>query len=91
MIALQLKKSKITHTHFSLVSSVQFICSVMSDSARQWTAARQASLSIIKSQSLLRLIFTESVMPHTHLNPQMKYIIVWRQEGGNTAPGLAAT
>ena len=32
-----------------------------------WTAASQASLSIIKSWSLLKLISTESVMPSNHL------------------------
>ena len=32
-----------------------------------WTAARQASLSITNSQSLLKLIFIESVMPSNHL------------------------
>ena len=32
-----------------------------------WTAARQASLSIINSQSLLKLMSTESVMPSNHL------------------------
>ena len=32
-----------------------------------WTAARQASLSITNSQSLLKLISTESVMPSNHL------------------------
>ena len=32
-----------------------------------WTAARQASLSITNSQSLLRLMCTESVMPSNHL------------------------
>ena len=32
-----------------------------------WTAARQASLSITISQSLLKLISVESVMPSTHL------------------------
>ena len=31
--------------------------------ATPWTAAHQASLSIINSQRLLRLMFTESVMP----------------------------
>ena len=34
-----------------------------------WTAARQASLSIIDSQSLLKLMFIESVMPSNHLIP----------------------
>ena len=32
-----------------------------------WTAARQASLSITNSPSLLRLMSTESVMPSNHL------------------------
>ena len=32
-----------------------------------WTAARQASLSFTISQSLLRLMSTESVMPSNHL------------------------
>ena len=32
-----------------------------------WTAARQASLSITNSWSLLKLMFIESVMPSNHL------------------------
>ena len=32
-----------------------------------WTTARQASLSITNSRSLLRLMSTESVMPSNHL------------------------
>ena len=32
-----------------------------------WTVARQASLSITNSQSLLKLMSTESVMPSSHL------------------------
>ena len=32
-----------------------------------WTAAHQASLSITNSQSLLKLMFIESVMPSNHL------------------------
>ena len=32
-----------------------------------WTAARQASLSITNSQSLLKLMSTESMMPSNHL------------------------
>ena len=36
-------------------------------SATPWIAARQASLSITNSQSLLKLMFIESVMPSTHL------------------------
>ena len=48
--------------------SIQFSCSVMSDSLRlPWTAARQASLSITNSQSLLKLMSIESVMLSNHL------------------------
>ena len=39
----------------------------MSDSAAPWTPARQASLSFTISQSLLKLISIESVMPSNHL------------------------
>ena len=39
----------------------------MSDSVTPWTAARQASLSITNSQSLLKLTSIESVMPSNHL------------------------
>ena len=46
---------------------VQFSHSVMSDSATPWTAAHRASLSITNSQSLLRLMSIESVMPSNHL------------------------
>ena len=46
---------------------VQFSCSVESDSATPWTAAHQASLSITNSQSLLKLMSIESVMPYNHL------------------------
>ena len=46
---------------------VQFSRSVMSDSATPWTAACQASLSIANSQSLLKLMSIESVMPSSHL------------------------
>ena len=52
--------------HRSL-SSVQFSGSVMPDSATPWTAAHQASLSITNSQSLLKLMSIESVMPSNHL------------------------
>ena len=37
--------------------------------ATPWTAAHQASLSITNSQSLLKLMFIESVMPSNHLIP----------------------
>ena len=39
----------------------------MSDSATPWTAARQDSLSITNSQSLLKLMSIESVVPSSHL------------------------
>ena len=48
-------------------TSVQFSHSVMSDSATPWTAACQAFLSITNSQSLLKPMSIESVMPSNHL------------------------
>ena len=48
-----------------LFSSIQFSCYRLF--VNQWTAARQASLSITNSWSLLRLISTELVMPSNHL------------------------
>ena len=48
-------------------SSVQFSHSVMSDTATPWTAARQVSLSITSSQSLLNLMSIELLMPSNHL------------------------
>ena len=42
-------------------------CSAVSDSVTPWTAARQASLSITNSRSLLRLMSIESLMPSNHL------------------------
>ena len=50
-----------------MYSSVQFSCSVMSDSETLWTAARQASQSITNSRSLLKLMSIKSVMPSNHL------------------------
>ena len=40
---------------------------MLSDSATPWTAARQACLSITNTQSLLKLMSIESVMPSKHL------------------------
>ena len=45
--------------------SVQFSCSIMSDSL--WITAHQASLSITNSRSSLRLMSIKSVMPSSHL------------------------
>ena len=47
-----------------LSTSVQSLSRVF---ATPWTAACQASLSITKSQSLLKLMSIESVMPSSHL------------------------
>ena len=50
----------------SLFSSVQSLSHVQFF-ATPWTAAHQASLSITNSQSLLKLMSTESVMSSNHL------------------------
>ena len=53
---------------FSAILSLFLLsCSVLSDSVTPWTAARQASLSITNSWSLLKLMCMESVMPSNHL------------------------
>ena len=49
------------------VSSVAQSLSRVRLFATPWTAARQASLSITISQSLLKLMSIESVMPSNHL------------------------
>ena len=51
---------------FLLFSSVQSLSCVWLF-ATPWTTARQASLSIINSQSLLKLISIESMRPSNHL------------------------
>ena len=50
-----------------VLSSVQFSCSVMSDSLTPWITRRQASLSITKSWSSPKPTSIESVMPSNHL------------------------
>ena len=50
-----------------LFSSVQYSCSVVSDSLQPHGQARQASLSIANSQSLLKFMSIESVIPSNHL------------------------
>ena len=47
-------------------SSVTQSCPALCD-PMDWTAARQASLSITNSQSLLKLMSTALVMPSNHL------------------------
>ena len=49
-----------------VISSVQSLSHVQLF-VTPWTAARQASLSITSSQSLLKLMSIESVMPSNHL------------------------
>ena len=53
--------------YWSGFSSVQFSCSVVSDSATPWTAARQASLSITNYQSPPKPMSIVLVMPSSHL------------------------
>ena len=50
-----------------VINSVQFSRCHIQLFATPWTAACQASLSITNSQSLLKLISIESVMPSNHL------------------------
>ena len=52
--------------HWPVCQSVQLLSRVW-HSATPWTAARQASLSITDSCSLLKLISIESEMPSNHL------------------------
>ena len=52
------------YTEFSSVQSL----SCLQLFATPWTAAHQASLSITNSQSLLKLMSIESVMPSNHLS-----------------------
>ena len=47
--------------------SIQFSLSVVSDTVTPLTAARQASLSTTRSQSFLKLMSIQSVMPSNHL------------------------
>ena len=51
----------------TFVSSVQFSCSVVSDSGTPWPEGRQASMSVTSSRGLLKLMSIESVMPSNHL------------------------
>ena len=57
--------------YISLISSVQFssvqLLSHVRLFATPWTAARRAFLSVTNSQSLLKLMSIESVMPSNHL------------------------
>ena len=57
------EKQNLEFTQFSSVQSL----SCVQLFATPWTAAHQASLSITNSQSLLKLMSVESVMPSNHL------------------------
>ena len=54
-------------TSVRIRGGVVFSRSVVSDSATPWTAARLASLSFTSSQSLLKRMSIESVLPSNHL------------------------
>ena len=66
-LSLLPKLSHCTAAQFIPSMWVQFSCSVVSDSATPWIAARQASLSITNSWSSLRLASIKSVMPSSRL------------------------
>ena len=51
----------------TFIFTYQFSCPVVSWSVTSWTAAHQAILSITNSQSWLKLMSIESVMPSNHL------------------------
>ena len=79
------KMSTYTHTH-NTESTIHQISSVQSLSRVQlfvtpWTSARQASLSIIDSRSVLKLMSTESVMPFNHpiLSPPSPFALNFPQ------------
>ena len=59
-------KGQAQYSHSVQFSSVQSLSRVRLFTA-PWTATHQASLSITSSQSLLKLVSTESVMPSYHL------------------------
>ena len=59
--------TKMFHGFSCHPDSVQFSRSVVSNSVTPWTTARQASLSITNSRTLLKLMSVESVMPSNRL------------------------
>ena len=63
---IELVSSALAERLLSTISSVQSLSHVQLFGT-PWTAARQASLSITNSWSLLKLISIESVMPSNHL------------------------
>ena len=67
MIEVQCQPMSVSEVGIWGTISVQFSCSVVSDSVTPWTTARWASLSITNSQGLFKLMSIESVMPSKHL------------------------
>ena len=65
-ISVMIIKTRPQFSSVQLLSRVRFF-------ATPWTTARQASLSITNSQSLLKLPSIESVMPSSHL---MTYVMI---------------
>ena len=61
-----MNKEVVLHIYNGIFSSVQLL-SCIQLFATPWIAARQASLSIANSQSLLKLMSIESVVPSDHL------------------------
>ena len=57
------------HVVVQLLSHVQ-LCDT------PWTAAHQASLSFTASQSLFKLMFTESLLPSNHLNLCCSFLLL---------------
>ena len=53
-----------------------FSHSVVSDPVTSWTEAHQASLTITLSQSLLKLMSIELVMPFNHLETLFIYLSI---------------
>ena len=65
-----------TLTLKTILSSVQFSCSVVSDSATPWTTARQASLSITNSWSPPKPMSLELVMPSNYLILRRPFLLL---------------
>ena len=74
---------KLTQHCKSTISSVQFSRSVVSNSVISWTAACQASLSITNSQSWLKLMYIELVMPSNYLI--INYTLIKKKKLGSVS------
>ena len=59
-------QKQVLNHHNTTIMLLLFSCQVMCDSATPWTAACQASLSVTISQSLLKFMSIESVIPSNH-------------------------